>query len=304
MDTIIVTGGAGFIGSYLVDLLIVEGYHVIVIDNLCNGNINNINPRAVFIQSDINSPELINKLQQEVPSENLKNTKAMFHYAALINANESFSKSEEYNLVNVKGTKNMLELCHSLNIPKFIYASSGGAIYGNQKEFPCDENHPDQPLNPYGKTKIDSENIISDFCKKYKIQATILRYSNVYGKRQKQGVISIFIDKLEQNKSPLIFNKGSQTRDFIFVKDVIDINLKALQLNKPGTYNISTGKETSINEVFKILTNLMHIDIKPIIQTSDVDEVQRSCLSNKKVVETFDWKPKIKLERGLNLTTK
>ena len=287
---IIVTGGSGFIGSHLTDALIDKNHNVIVIDNLKTSPIENLNKKATHINLDISDNNFIKNLTEILNSK----IDAIFHYAALVDANESFSKKEEYEKINIQGTKNIVELCTKLNINKIIFASSGGAIYGNQNIPSCNESQPHNPLNPYGETKIEAEKLFNN-------NATILRFSNVYGPRQKAGVIPIFINKIKNNQQPIIFGTGNHTRDFIFISDIIDINLKVLESNIKGIYNISSNIETSINDIIKHLSNIFNKEIQPI-HKKELNEVKRSCIDNKKAKESFNWNPKVDIETGLKLT--
>ena len=292
---ILITGGAGFIGSHIADLLIKNKHSVTIIDNLANGNKRNLNPKAEFYQTDI-----LNKLGKIFKKGEFD---AIVHNAALIDVVESESKPELYQQVNVQGTINLLECCRKFNVKKFIYASSGGAIYGNPKYLPCDEKHPKNPINPYGKTKLEAENSLIDYSKKYGINYTILRYSNIYGPRQhtlKGGVIAKFFNRIINNQELTIFGDGNQTRDFLFVEDAALANLCALNV-KNKIFNIGSGKPTSINQLCEEIKKLLNKKIK-ITHKKPLKEIKNTCLDISLAREELHWQPKTELREGLRKT--
>ncbi|WP_423793014.1 SDR family oxidoreductase [Methanocaldococcus indicus] len=290
---ILVTGGAGFIGSHIVDLLVEEGYDVVIIDNLKTGNKNNINPKAEFVNVDIRDKNLDKKI-------NFKDIDTIIHQAAQINVRNSVENPIYDGDVNILGTLNLLENMRKYDIDKIIYSSSV-AIYGDIKYLPVDENHPINPLSPYGLSKYVGEEYIKLYNRLYGIEYAILRYSNVYGKRQdpkgEAGVISIFIEKMLKNESPTIFGDGNQTRDFVYVKDVARANLLALDW-KNETVNIGTGKETSINELFKIIANELNFKKSPIYDKPREGEVYRIYLNIEKA-KKLNWEPETTLNEGI-----
>ena len=248
---VLVTGGAGLIGSHIADLFIKKGYDATIVDNLSNGDIKNINPKAKFYQIDI-----LDNLDGVFKKEKFN---AVIHNAALIGVTKSQLKPKIYNKVNVEGTINLLECCRKFDVKKFIYASSC-AVYGNPEYLPCDEKHPKNPVNPYGASKVEAENNIIDYSNKYGIVYTILRYSNVYGPRQNPlngGVVAKFISMIIGNKNPVIFGDGKQTRDFLFVEDAALANIPALEI-KNKIVNIGSGNPTSINDLYKEIKGLLN----------------------------------------------
>ncbi|ACX73455.1 NAD-dependent epimerase/dehydratase [Methanocaldococcus vulcanius M7] len=291
---ILVTGGAGFIGSHIVDKLIENNYDVIILDNLTTGNKNNINPKAEFVNADIRNKDLDEKI-------NFKDVEVVIHQAAQINVRNSVENPVYDADVNILGTINILEMMRKYDINKIIFASSGGAVYGEPNYLPVDENHPINPLSPYGLSKYVGEEYIQLYNRLYGTEYAILRYSNVYGERQdprgEAGVISIFIDKMLKNQRPIIFGDGNQTRDFVYVGDVAKANLMALNW-KNEVVNIGTGKETSVNELYKVIANELNYNNKPIYDKPREGEVYRIFLDVKKA-QNLGWVPDVDLKEGI-----
>ena len=291
---ILVTGGAGFIGSHIVDRLIENNYDVIILDNLTTGNKNNINPKAEFVNADIRDKDLDEKI-------NFKDVEVVIHQAAQINVRSSVENPIYDGDINVLGTINILEIIRKYNINKIVFASSGGAVYGEPNYLPVDENHSINPLSPYGLSKYVGEEYIKLYNRLYGIEYAILRYSNVYGERQdpkgEAGVISIFIDKMLKNENPIIFGDGNQTRDFVYVGDVAKANIMALNW-KNEVVNIGTGKETSVNELFNIIKNEIGFKGNAIYDKPREGEVYRIYLDIKKA-KSLGWKPEVGLKEGI-----
>ncbi len=290
---ILVTGGAGFIGSHIVDKLIENNYDVIILDNLTTGNKNNINPKAEFVNADIRDKDLDEKI-------NFKDVEVVIHQAAQINVRYSVENPVNDANINILGIINILEFMEKYDINKIIFASSVG-IYGESNYLPVDENHPINPLSPYGLSKYVGEEYIKLYNRLYGIEYAILRYSNVYGERQdprgEAGVISIFIDKMLKNQNPVIFGDGNQTRDFVYVGDVARANLMALNW-KNEIVNIGTGKETSVNELFNIIKNEIGFKGTAIYDTPREGEIYRIYLNIKKA-ESLGWEPEVDLKDGI-----
>ncbi|MBU0536065.1 MAG: NAD-dependent epimerase/dehydratase family protein, partial [Nanoarchaeota archaeon] len=245
---VVVTGGAGFIGSHIVDILISKGYDVVVVDNLSTGKKDNINPKARFYEVDItNSPFLVKVFEKEKPD-------FVIHEAAQINVRKSVSEPVFDAITNIIGTIELLELCREHKVKKIVYAGSGGACYGEPEQIPCNELHPVNPICHYGVSKHAAEHYFFLYKYLYRIDYVILRYSNVYGPRQdpkgEAGVISIFLDKIKNQEKPNIFGDGEQTRDYVYVSDVARENLLALESqSQTSIFNIGTGRETSVNQL-------------------------------------------------------
>jgi UDP-glucose 4-epimerase len=299
MSKAIVTGGAGFIGSNLVDLLLENKIDIVVIDNLSTGKRKNINNKAKFYQEDLINFNNIKKIfEKERPD-------FIFHLAAKINVRESIEKPLEYAQQNILNTLNLLELSREFGIKHFIFSSTGGAIYGDEAEIPTTETPVVSPLSPYGCSKYSIEKYLIYYNKVHRLKFTCLRYSNVYGPRQnpegEAGVISIFFQKMFA-KQPITIFGGIQTRDFIYVKDVAKANLLALEDLESNIYNVGTAKETDIIEIFnkinKYFGNKTSPDYKPLI----TGEQKRSCLSYAKIKKRLGWAPETTLTEGLNNT--
>ncbi|XRO75425.1 SDR family oxidoreductase [Methanocaldococcus sp. 28A] len=290
---ILVTGGAGFIGSHIVDKLIENNYDVTILDNLTTGYKNNINPKANFINADIRDKDLDEKI-------NFKDVEVVIHQAAQINVRSSIENPIYDGDINILGTINILEFMRKHDINKIVFASSV-AVYGEPKYLPVDENHLIKPLSPYGLSKYVGEEYIKLYNRLYGIEYAILRYSNVFGERQdpkgEAGVISIFIDKMLKNQNPTIFGDGNQTRDFVYVGDVAKANIMALNW-KNEIVNIGTGKETSVNELFNIIKNEIGFKGNAIHDKQREGEVYRIYLNIDKA-KSLGWEPEVDLKEGI-----
>ena len=290
-----VTGGAGFVGSNIVKLLVKENHDVLVIDNMHTGkkeNLEEVLEKIEFYELDIrNTLELENKI---------KDVDGIFHEAALTIVQESFIMEEEYYDVNVKGTENIFNIAEKYGI-KVVYASSS-SVYGNTEKIPILENNERNPINPYGKTKLEDEFLAEKYSDKG-VSIIGLRYFNIFGKGQTgsyAGVITKFVNQLKEKKSPKIFGDGSQIRDFIFVEDIAQANLSAM-LSKInfGFFNIGTGKTTSILQLAKFLIKLYNLEIFPEFSDPLNGDVQKSQADIKKSQKLLNWTYKIEIEEGL-----
>lgn len=297
MSKIIVTGGAGFIGSHLVDGYIKSGHEVVIIDNLSTGNEENINPEAKFYHCDISN---FQKLQKIILNEK---PEIINHHAGQTKVDYSITHPLEDVKSNLVGTINILESIKGVaKFQKFIFASSGGAIYG-ETSLPCLENSTQMLNSPYGINKLSSEKYIQYYANRYNFDYIIFRYANVYGTRQKNdsegGVVSIFINKLIKNETLTVFGNGNQTRDFIFIEDALSANIKALEATSSYLLNISTTKETSINNLIGIIEKQLKKKSTIIYNSKRMNEKQRSCLNSMKAKRVLDWQPKISLSSGV-----
>jgi UDP-glucose 4-epimerase len=289
----VVTGGAGFIGSNIVKQLLKQKHTPIVIDNLCRGKIERVSsPDIEFHKVDIRNFDQLKKI--------LKNSDGIFHQAALTDVQESFTKQEEYNDVNVKGTENIFKIAKEFNL-KVVYASSS-SIYGNPEKIPITENSKRNPINPYGKTKLDDEFIAENYSKD-NVSIIGLRYFNVYGKGQTgsyAGVITKFINKLKENKDPIIFGSGTQVRDFIFVEDVALANISAMKSNvNNGFFNVGTGITTSIKQLAKIMIELSELKLDIQYKNALDGDVEFSQANTDLTESILKWKYSVKLKDGL-----
>lgn len=294
---ILVTGGAGFIGSNLVDELLRQGYEVKVLDNLTTGRTKNLSDALKSSKFKFYKGDLRN-----FDKEILKDVDIIFHLAAQIDVRKSV-KDPIYDMdVNIKGSINLIQQAINSNVEKIIYASSGGAIYGEPKILPADENTPIKPISPYGASKFAVEAYLNIFNKIYGLKYTALRYGNVYGRRQdplgEAGVIAIFFGRVLNNKNPIIFGDGEQTRDFVSVDDVVRVNIAAIDKLKKQEYNVGTGKETSVNEIVRVMEKIFNKKITPIHEKERSGEVRRIYLDIKRLQNEIDFKPE-DIETGM-----
>ena len=296
---ILVTGGAGFIGSHLVDIFLGHGHQVTVIDNLLTGKRENLNPKAAFHLMDIRAAE-VEKVFEAGSFD------AVCHQAAQMDVRKSVADPLFDAQVNILGTLNLLQNCIRFKVKKVLFASTGGAIYGEQESFPCSEEHPTKPLCPYGIAKLAVEKYLFYYKAEYGLRHVILRYANVYGPRQnphgEAGVVAIFTEKLLAGKQPVINGDGSQTRDYVFVGDVADANLKALSHPEDDTFNIGTGLETDVNRIFRMLHGYAGSTIKEKHGPAKPGEQRRSVIDFAKAKKSLGWEPEVKLEEGLKKT--
>lgn len=301
MKKILITGGAGFIGSHIADAYIKLGHRVTIVDNLSNGNIKNINPKAKFYQCDITDAkkirEIILKEQPQIVN----------HHAAQTKVVKSIKKPLVDIKNNIIGTINILEAIKKLdNFEKIIFASSGGAIYSTESIIPIQENSPVKPLSPYGISKYSCELYLNCYYQNFGIKYNILRYSNVYGPRQvangEGGVIAIFCKALTNANEVKIYGDGKQTRDYIYVKDVVSANIKILNYPKNNVFNIGTEQETSVNKLFKIISQEVDNKISPNYLPIRTGEVFRSCPNVALAKKELHWVAKTNVKEGLSQT--
>lgn len=297
---ILVTGGAGFIGSNAADRFIREGHQVIVVDNLITGKLKNLNPKAKFYKIDIRNREGLESIFKENKIDIIN------HHAAQMDVRKSVDDPIYDADVNILGSLNLLQLAVKHKIKKFIFASTGGAVYGEQDYFPADEKHPQNPLSPYGISKLALEKYLYFYKMTYNLNHTILRYANVYGPRQdphgEAGVVAIFAKKILKGEPPIINGDGGQTRDYTFVEDVVEANVLSVKNEINGIYNIGTGIETSVNELCNIMLKISGTDIKPIHGPAKMGEQRRSVISYNKINTEYKWTPKYSLKDGLSKT--
>ena len=296
---VLVTGGAGFIGSHLVDRLVMEGHEAVVVDNLATGKRRNINRAARLYKMDIQSWRLERVFRNERPN-------VVMHLAAQMDVRKSVEDPMFDAQVNVLGTLNVLQQAVKHGVRKVIFSSSGGAIYGEQEMYPAPEIHVTKPLSPYGLSKLCGEQYLSYYQRVSGLQAVSLRYANVYGPRQdpegEAGVVAIFIQKMLNNEQAVINGNGRQTRDFVFVDDVVEANLAMMGQDTQGTYNVGTGVETSINDLFRILVQHTGSTCKEIHGPAKKGEQARSVIDNTKLRHEVSWEPKADLSDGLKKT--
>ena len=295
-----VTGGAGFVGSHLVKLLIKKGHEVKVIDNLHTGKMENLQE----VESEIEFQKIDIQDYDSMEKE-LNNVDGVFHQAALTVVQDSFKMPEKYHDVNVKGTENIFKIAQKNNF-KVVYASSS-SVYGHQNVVPILEDFEKKPINPYGKTKLDDENLAKKYAK-HDVKIIGLRYFNIFGKGQTleyAGVITKFLDRIRDRKPPIIFGSGSQIRDFIHVEDIANANYLAMDSDVSNLHvNVGTGNSISIFELAKIMIDISNLDLEPIMEEALEGDIEKSQSDNTLARKSFGWEPEKKLEDWLKETIK
>lgn len=295
---ILVTGGAGFIGSHLVDALIDKGHRVAIIDDLSLGQRENINPKANFYKLDIQSSKTGGVFKKE-------KFDYVYHLAAQMNVRKSVADPIFDAKSNILGSLNLLENCLKFKIKKFIFTSTGGAIYGDAKIIPTPESYLAQPVSPYGITKLTVEKYLYYYQKEFGLNYIVLRLGNVYGPRQnpygEAGVVAIFINELLKGGQPLINGTGKQTRDYIYVTDVVRALILAFK-KKGGIYNVGTSKETNVVTIFKKIIKVGRFQAKEKHGPAVKGEQKRSCLDCNKIKKEWGFFPRYNLDQGLAKT--
>ncbi|MCL0103569.1 NAD-dependent epimerase/dehydratase family protein [Dehalococcoidia bacterium] len=293
---IMVTGGAGFIGSHIVDALIEKGHQVVVVDNLTTGSRQNINPSAKFYEMSICDSELASIFERERPE-------IVSHQAAQVVITRSVAEPIFDARENILGSLNVILNCVRFGARKIIYASSGGAIYGEPHHLPVNETHPINPLSQYGISKHTVEHYLHLYGLQHRLSWVALRYPNVYGPRQnpngEAGVVAIFAGQMLRGEQPTIFGSGDKTRDYTHVFDVVAANLLAMERDNAGIYNIGTGVETSDKEMFDTLAKVLGYFGSPRYAPVRAGEVYRICLDATKAQEELGWQAGLSLEEGL-----
>lgn len=292
---VLVTGGAGFIGSQIADSLLERGDQVIIVDNLSTGILNHVSEQASFYNCDITSEQLSHVFELEQPDY-------VIHHAAQIDVQKSMKSPLEDANINIIGTLNILDNCKKNGVQKIVYASSA-AVYGQPISRSIDENHPIVPISNYGISKYAPEIYIRAYQQLFGLKFTILRYANVYGIRQSAkgegGVVSIFMDKVMKNQTLTVFGNGNQTRDFINVSDVVRANLMSLTSGDNLTFNVSTDTSVSINELIKAIESVTGIQPKVIYEDMRPGDIVHSRLNNQQIIQALDWQPIVSIEQGL-----
>jgi len=298
-NKILVTGGAGFIGSHLVDRLISMGFEVLIIDNLLSGSEKNLNKKAEFLKKDICDEDIYSVLEKYSPS-------FIFHLAAQIDVRKSLEKPMWDEGINIRGTLNLLEAASKTGIKKFIFSSTGGAIYGAAKF--ADEKLLPAPLSPYGVTKLTCEHYLRVYSQWKNIPFTCLRYGNVYGPRQdpygEAGVIAIFCNQLIKEKKSVLYGHGTMVRDYIYVSDVVEANILSMDRGDGEIYNIGTGKPSTVQELYSLLKNISGKNLEPELADAREGEISQVYLNCTKATKDLKWVPKINLKEGLKETFK
>lgn len=300
MSKILVTGGAGFIGSNLVDKLIDLNYQVVVIDNLFSGKKEYLNKLVTFYQADINDKEKMAEIFNQEEFD------YVYHLAAQIDVRKSVEDMVFDNQVNILGALNILENCYKNKVKKIIFASSGGAAYGFPEEIPTSENCSTNPVSPYGINKLCFEKYLNYYYKVFGQKYSVCRLANVYGPRQykggEAGVIAIFINNAVENKTSYIYGDGLQTRDFVYVDDVVNAFIANLNEDIVGIFNIGTGVEKTLLDIISAIEKAIDDKIKIEFQEAKLGEERRSCLKKDLAEKVLDWKSQVDLEEGIKRT--
>jgi UDP-glucose 4-epimerase len=296
---ILVTGGAGFIGSHIVDAYCQLGHDVIALDDLSTGHAENVNSAARLIQMDVRDRQLDHLFAVE-------RFDVISHQAARGNVRASIDNPHEYADVNVTGGVNVLDCSRRHGVKKLIYASTGGCVYGEPQYTPSDEKHPIAPRDPYGASKASFELFLPVFAMCYGLKYTIFRYPNVYGPRQdplgEAGVVSIFLGQMLRGQQPIINGDGEQERDYVFVTDVARANVIALDKGDNDVFNVGWGVGTSVNTVFRSLCDLVGRQVTEVHGPAKLGEVRRSCLDSTRARDVLGWMPTVELPEGLSQT--
>lgn len=296
---ILITGGAGFIASNIADRFLELGHEVVIVDNMVTGQRENIPAAAKFYEMDICDPGIKNVFESEKPD-------LVCHHAAQMDVRKSVADPAYDANVNILGTINLLQNCVKFGVKKFNFASTGGAIYGEQEYFPADEKHVNQPLSPYGITKLACEKYLFFYKETHGLDYTILRYANIYGPRQnphgEAGVVAIFSQRMLRGEQPFVNGDGTQTRDYVFVGDVVKANELALTNGTGKIYNVGTGIETDVNTLFDTIAAQMDHKVERKHREGQPGEQLRSVLDASLINKELGWTPTVNLEEGLRRT--
>ncbi|NUM56036.1 MAG: NAD-dependent epimerase/dehydratase family protein [Candidatus Hydrogenedentes bacterium] len=296
---ILVTGGAGFIGSHVVDQLIDAGHSVAVVDNLSTGVRDYVNPKASFHELSIGDSGIAEVFQKEKPD-------AVCHLAAQINVTESVKDPAFDAMTNIIGTINLLEASVRAGVKRFVFSSTGGAIYGSPEKLPADENTKPEPMSPYGTSKLATEEYIKTYSRNHPLTYVILRYSNVFGPRQvphgECGVCAVLTELMLKGKQPTLYGFGEPVRDYVYVGDVARANVLALDRGRNVTVNISNGRGTTVNEIFDALDKVIGFHQAPLRKPLRAGEVEKIICDNGRAKAELGWEPTVGLLEGLQNT--
>ncbi len=299
MRTVLITGGAGFIGSHLADDVLAQGGRAIVLDNLSTGKRENVPAGAVFYQRDLLDPGLDQLLADE-------KVDAVNHHAAQANVRVSIEDPAEDARINILGGLELVTACRKAGVKRFVFASSGGTVYGEQQVYPCDEGHPKGPTSPYGVAKYAFELYLDAFGRMGDLEPVILRYANVYGPRQwpkgEAGIVAILAELLLAGQQPRIFGDGEQTRDYVHVADVVAANRAAYATDRLGAYNVGRGVETSVNELYAMVAKELGTTIEPLHVAAVAAELRRNSLDAGKLARELGVPIATPLATGLAST--
>lgn len=291
----LITGGAGFIGSHIAEYLVKRGDTVLILDNFNTGKVENLKKiidKVEVIEGDIRDKEKLNNV--------IKNIDGIFHQAALASVQDSFTKPDEYFEVNVKGTENIFQVAQKLNL-KVVYGSSS-SVYGNPEKIPIKETDPKNPFNPYAETKLEDEKLAEKYAKNGS-SIIGLRYFNVFGERQSKeyaGVVKLFLEKIAEELPPKINGEGTQTRDFVFVEDVVKANVMSMESDITHTFfNVGTATNISVLELANIIIDASGLDLKPIHGPALEGDVSATLADITHIKQSLNWKPTISIQEWL-----
>lgn len=305
---VIVTGGAGFIGSHLVNMYVSRGFDVVIIDDLSSGTVENLKStlnKVRLYELPVQSSEILGIFEREKPD-------FVNHHAAQKSVRDSVDHPLKDADINILGLINVLEAARRVRCKNIIFASSGGVVYGDQLTFPAEETHPKRPVSPYGVSKLASELYLDFYAMQHQLNSVALRYANVFGPRQdplgEAGVVAIFCQQLRAGNTSKIYGTGQQTRDFVYVDDIVEANKRAtdaLMSSKVqgfNAFNVGTACETSVNQIFESLSRIAHSKKAPQYEAAKSGEQLRSVLSFDKIKKELEWKPQWTVDRGLEAT--
>lgn len=300
MAKILVTGGAGFIGSHVVDVFLENGFEVVILDDLSTGRSSNLNPKAKFYKMDIRDPKVREVFETERPDY-------VSHHAAQMDVRRSVAQPLFDADVNILGSINLIECAKEFGVKRFIYISTGGAVYGEPEYVPCDEAHPINPICQYGASKHTVEHYLFMYHVNYGLKYTVLRYPNVFGPRQdphgEAGVVAIFTGKMMAGEPVVINGDGEQTRDFVYVRDCAQANYLAATVDhEPGIFNIGWGVPTSINQIFSALAKVTEYSLPVGYGPAKVGETRHIYLNASKARQNLGWSATVNLDEGMQKT--
>ncbi len=295
---LIISGGAGFIGSHLVDRLLEDGHSVVILDNLSTGKKENLNPKATFHQVDISEDDLEPIFQKE-------KSETLFHLAAQVDVRKSVADPLFDLKTNIIGTLRLYECARKFGVSKVVFASSGGVIYGETQD-PANEENPPDPISPYGVSKLAGEHYLRYYAKEYDIKYTVLRYANVYGPRQdpfgEAGVIGIFSKQMIKNEDPILFGFGKMVRDYVYVGDIVNATVSSITKGDNEIVNIGTGVGTTVEELFLKMKEITGFEGKPINKPARPGELKKNTLNPEKAKSVLNWNAGVPLEEGIKKT--
>jgi UDP-glucose 4-epimerase len=300
MPKILVTGGAGFIGSHVVEQFIGRGFEVVILDDLSTGRASNLNPAARFYQMDIRDPKIREVFEAEKPD-------FISHHAAQMDVRRSVAQPLFDADVNILGSINVIECAREFGVKRFVYISTGGAVYGEPERVPCEETDPINPICQYGASKHTVEHYLFMYHVNYGLKYTVLRYPNVFGPRQdphgEAGVVAIFTGKMMAGEPVTIYGDGTQTRDFVYVSDCALANYLAVSVDhQPGIYNLGWGQPTSVNDIFSTLAKVTDYPLPAQYGPAKVGETKHIYLNAEKAKRELGWSATVNLEDGLRQT--